>query len=71
MDNKTITLTTLENLRKRLLELTARNRLINFTHTKRSGLRVINHAPDHLVEMLLAEKNVVTSPWPFSTLASY
>ncbi len=64
MDNKTTTLTALENLRKRLLELTARNRLINFTHTKRSGLRVINRSPDHLAEMLLAEKQLRFLPVP-------
>jgi len=29
----------LENLRKRLLDLTARNRLINFRHTKRGSLK--------------------------------
>lgn len=45
----------LENLRMRLLDLTARNRLINFKHTKSASLRVIDELPDQLVETLLAE----------------
>lgn len=45
----------LENLRMRLLDLTARNRLINFRHTKRGSLRVIDEIPNQLVETLLAE----------------
>lgn len=48
----------LENLRMRLLDLTARNRLINFRHTKRASLRVIDELPDQLVEMLLADKEL-------------
>lgn len=45
----------LENLRMRLLDLTARNRLINFRHTKGASLRIIDELPDQLVETLLAE----------------
>lgn len=45
----------LENLRMRLLDLTARNRLVNFRHTKRGSLRVIDELPNQLVETLLAE----------------
>ena len=45
----------LENLRMRLLDLTARNRLINFRHTISSSLRVIDELPNQLVETLLAE----------------
>jgi len=45
----------LESLRMRLLDLTARNRLINFRHTKSSSLRIIDELPDQLAEMLLAE----------------
>jgi len=45
----------LENLRMRLLNLTARNRLINFRHTKRGSLRVIDELPNQLVETLLAD----------------
>ncbi|MEW8394241.1 MAG: DUF4011 domain-containing anti-phage protein Hhe [Candidatus Thiodiazotropha sp.] len=45
----------LENLRMRLLDLTARNRLINFRHTKAGSLRVIDELPNQLVESLMAE----------------
>ena len=46
---------TLENLRLRLLDLTARNRLINYRHSKTGSLRVIDELPDQLVETLLAD----------------
>ncbi|MEX1196352.1 MAG: DUF4011 domain-containing anti-phage protein Hhe [Pseudohongiellaceae bacterium] len=45
----------LESLRLRLLDLTARNRLINFKHTKAASLRVIDELPDQLVETLLGD----------------
>lgn len=57
----------LENLRMRLLDLTARNRLINFRHTKRGSLRIIDELPDQLVEMLLAEKEMRFLPIPEPT----
>jgi len=45
----------LANLRMRLLDLTARNRLINFRHTKNGSLRVINELPNQIVEALMAD----------------
>ena len=48
----------LENLRMRLLDLTARNRLINFRHTKTRSLRIIDELPNQLVETLLADTEV-------------
>ncbi len=48
----------LESLRKRLLDLSGRNRLINFRYTKRSSLRVIDELPNQLVEVLLSEKEM-------------
>lgn len=45
----------LQNLRRRLLDLTARNRLINFRHTKGGSLRVIDELPNQLVETLLVD----------------
>jgi len=62
-DNNTI-VTALENLRKRLLDLTARNRLINFRHTKSGSLRVIDELPNQLVEKLLAENEMRFLPVP-------
>jgi very-short-patch-repair endonuclease len=48
-------LQTLENLRTRLLDLTARNRLINYRYTKNASLRIIDELPDQLVETLLSD----------------
>lgn len=48
-------LRSLENLRMRLLDLTARNRLINFRHSKNASLRVIDELPNQLAETLLAD----------------
>lgn len=45
----------LENLRIRLLDLTARNRLINFRHSKSASLRIIDELPNQLVDTLLAD----------------
>lgn len=54
----------LENLRQRLLDLTPRNRLINFRHTRKGCLRVIDELPDQLVEMLLDETEMRFEPVP-------
>ena len=57
-------LETLENLRERLLDLTTRNRLINFRHTKNRSLRVIDELPDQLVDTLLSEEEMRFQPVP-------
>jgi superfamily I DNA and/or RNA helicase/very-short-patch-repair endonuclease len=44
----------LESLRVRLLDLTSKNRLLNFKHTKTSALRVIDELPNQLVDTLLS-----------------
>lgn len=49
------TTSSLENLRKRLLDISARNRLLNFRHTKTASLRAVDELPDQLVEMLLSD----------------
>lgn len=54
----------LENLRMRLLDLTARNRLINFRHTKKGSLRIIDELPDQLAETLLSETEMRFLPVP-------
>jgi len=48
----------IQNLRKRLLDLTGRNRLISFRHTKGASLRVIDEMPDQLTDTLLADKEM-------------
>lgn len=53
--NQSLASKALENLRMRLLDLTARNRLINFRHAKTRSLRIIDELPNQLVETLLAD----------------
>ena len=65
--NEETALAALENLRKRLLDLTRRNRLINFRHTRGASLRVIDELPDQLTETLLAEKEMRFLPVPEPT----
>ncbi|MBT4337030.1 MAG: DUF4011 domain-containing protein [Bacteroidetes bacterium] len=64
IDEKGSAFLALKNLRNRLLDLTARNRLINFRYTKRGSLRIIDELPDMLVEMLLSEKEMRFLPVP-------
>lgn len=60
-------LNALERLRMRLLDLTARNRLIHFRHTKRGSLRIIDELPNQLVEKLLSETEMRFRPIPEPT----
>lgn len=48
----------LERMRLRLLDLTARNRLLNFRHTKKGALRVVDELPDQLFAALLDGKEL-------------
>ena len=48
----------LDNLRKRLLDLTSRNRLIHFQHRNNSSLRIVDELPNQLVEQLLSEQEM-------------
>lgn len=57
----------LENLRMRLLDLTARNSLINFRHSKKASLRIIDEMPDQLVDTLLSDKEMRFTPVPEPT----
>jgi hypothetical protein len=56
----------LERVRKRLLDLSKRNRLLNFRYPKRgrSYLRVVDEFPDQLCESLLDGKQLVFEPVP-------
>ena len=54
----------LERMRKRLLDLTTRNRLLNFRHLKRSSLRVVDEIPDQLFELLTDGKDLWFKPVP-------
>lgn len=48
----------LEKMRLRLLDLTSRNRLLNFRHTRKSSLRVVDELPDQIFQMLLEGKSL-------------
>jgi Protein of unknown function (DUF4011)/AAA domain len=48
----------LENLRRRLLDLSARNRLLNFAHARQGNVRLIDELPDELHRMLLSEEEL-------------
>lgn len=62
------TLQALESMRKKLLDLTSRNRLLNFPITqKTSSLRVIDELPDQIYEHLLSDKLLKFCPVPNPT----
>lgn len=54
----------LEAMRLRLLDLALRNRLLNFRHTKKSSLRVIDELPNQLFEQLTDGKELYFRPVP-------
>jgi len=61
-------LESLELMRKKLLDLTARNRLLNFPITQKgSALRIIDEVPNQLCEELLAERELKFKPVPSPT----
>ena len=58
-------LESLELMRKKLLDLTARNRLLNFPITQKgSSLRIIDEVPNQLCEELLADRELKFKPVP-------
>lgn len=60
-------LSSLENLRTRLLDLSARNRLLNYRHGRMGNLRIIDELPDQLYELLLSEEELRFLPVPEPT----
>ncbi|MGL5845821.1 MAG: DUF4011 domain-containing anti-phage protein Hhe [Aeromonas veronii] len=61
-------LTSLEAMRKKLLDLTSRNRLLNFPIThKGSSLRIVDELPDQLYETLGSETPMEFAPVPDPT----
>ncbi|PZE12196.1 hypothetical protein DMX10_17240 [Pseudomonas sp. 57B-090624] len=58
----------LEKLRSRLLDLSARNRLLNFSHARsKRFVRIIDELPDHLFETLTADQVMRFAPVPEPT----
>lgn len=60
-------LDSLESIRKRLLDLTARNSLLNYRHPKAGCVRVIDEIPDQLYEVLQDNKKLTFIPVPEPT----
>jgi hypothetical protein len=54
----------LERMRLRLLDLTNRNRLLNFRHTKRSTLDLLGHPPELLYDQLRDGAEITFKPVP-------
>jgi hypothetical protein len=59
-----LALSALENLRIRPLDLSARNRLLNYRHGRTGNLRIVNELPDQLYELLLTEQELRFLPVP-------
>ena len=58
----------LEKLRSRLLDLSARNRLLNFSHARSKRFaRIIDELPDHLFETLTTDQTMRFAPVPEPT----
>ena len=57
-------LETLENIRKRLLDTTRRNRLINFRLNQKDCLRVVDELPNQLFDVLIDGKSMSFLPVP-------
>ncbi|TWI55065.1 AAA domain-containing protein [Pseudomonas duriflava] len=61
-------LSNLERLRSRLLDLSARNRLLSFSHARsKRFVRVIDELPDQLFEALTSERSMRFAPVPEPT----
>lgn len=54
----------IERMRLRLLDLTNRNRLLNFRHTKRSTLDVVGHPPELIYQQLRDGAELTFKPVP-------
>ncbi|WP_257295146.1 DUF4011 domain-containing anti-phage protein Hhe [Endozoicomonas sp. YOMI1] len=57
----------LESVRKKLLDLTSRNTLLNYRHPKATSVRVIETNPDNAAKALLDEKSLIFMPVPEPT----
>ncbi|TNC81305.1 MAG: AAA family ATPase [Oleiphilus sp.] len=65
--NKGFAYDSLEALRNKLLDLTGRNRLLNFRHGRGGFVRVIDELPDQLQELLLSDTALRFLPVPEPT----
>ncbi|MEK7993752.1 MAG: DUF4011 domain-containing protein [Planctomycetota bacterium] len=61
----------LERLRKRLLDLTPRNRLLHFRHPRASSLRIVDELPNVIFQRLVTGHKLAFKPVPDSPLGEY
>lgn len=61
-DNDNFALDSLEAIRTRLLDLTGRNRLLNFKYGRSGFVRIIDELPNQLAEGILEEKSFMFLP---------
>lgn len=57
----------LESVRKKLLDLSGRNILLNYRHPKGKSIRLIDELPDSMVAALRSDKNLTFIPVPEPT----
>ncbi len=57
----------LESVRKKLLDLTGRNSLLNYRHPKSSCIRLIDELPDQIYEVLESDRKFTFIPVPEPT----
>jgi len=60
--NKNFEFEALKGIRNRLLDLTGRNRLLNFKHGKSGFIRVIDEMPNQLAENILDSNEFIFIP---------
>ena len=59
--------TSLQSVRKKLLDLTGRNQLLNYKHPKASCVRIVDELPDQLFEELQRGREFTFVPVPEPT----
>ena len=52
----------LERMRMRLLDLSARNPLLNYTHPRASSLRIVDEVPSLVLEALIGSRSFRFAP---------
>lgn len=68
-DTQEVLAEALSALRERLLDLTGRNKLLNFRHASLSCLRIVDEIPDRLFENLIAGSKFTFDPVPLPSEA--
>lgn len=67
LHGNTFKLDSLESIRKRLLDLTARNSLLNYRHPKAGCVRIIDELPDQIFDVLQNNQKLTFIPVPEPT----